>query len=271
MREVLLLEGGAPLPPPQPGLRTIVLPLMEQHIRQCPRQMHEGLFPSRGTVDVFANKSSFAQYARSHGLGTRVPQAYDPDAPERFPCVFKLFDLNAGEGVEVVDSPDALTALLERPGWKGQPVLAQAFVSSSHEYVTHAVCRAGQIITQVTYRQTRGEQARIMRPGHSNTRRRVRLPEAWKAILELFLQPLAYDGICNFDYVEGADGYPCVLEINPRLGGSLMVRKNVGDLAKILRSLIDLSQPLAVGAGLPPPLPSVSWWARIMSPPRNGS
>jgi carbamoylphosphate synthase large subunit len=51
------------------------------------------------------------------------------------------------------------------------------------------------------------------------------------------IKHLNYSGPCNIDF-KLINGIPKIFEINPRLGGSLMVEENLPVLAKILEIVI---------------------------------
>jgi carbamoylphosphate synthase large subunit len=53
------------------------------------------------------------------------------------------------------------------------------------------------------------------------------------------IEPLDFNGPCNINYKIGADGNIRILEINPRLGGTLMAGSKREHLAGLLRCIID--------------------------------
>ncbi|MFG1402822.1 hypothetical protein [Xanthobacter sediminis] len=249
VREVLLAaDTTAPLPPPRDDMRTIVLPLMEPHLLACPRAEHEGLLPSHEAVRTLSDKGAFAAYAAREGLAHHCPPVFaSPEAAE-LPCVVKRLDLNAGVGVEVAATRKALREMLDTAPWSGFPVLIQGYVPHAHEFATHTVCRKGRIVLHRTFRKTLHAQARIQRPGSSVTTAAPPPADRHLRVLESFLAPLRYDGPCNFDYMIREDGSPCVFEINPRLGGSLMKTPNRAALAAVLNAIVRGAGPLASGA-----------------------
>ncbi|MFG1429500.1 hypothetical protein V5F44_16400 [Xanthobacter sp. V2C-8] len=249
VREVLLAaDTAAPLPPPRDDMRTLVLPLMEPHLLACPRAEHQGLLPSHEAVRTLADKGAFAAYAAREGLAHHCPPVFAAPEAAELPCVVKRLDLNAGVGVEVAASREALREMLDTPPWKGFPVVLQGYVPHAHEFATHAVCREGRIVLHRTFRKTLLADARIQRPGASLTSAAPPAAEQHLRVLESFLAPLRYDGPCNFDYVIRDDDSLCVFEINPRLGGSLMKAQNREALAAVLNAIVRGARPLAGGA-----------------------
>ena len=78
----------------------------------------------------------------------------------------------------------------------------------------------------------------IQRPDNKGSISRVALSDENVGVLTRFLEPLAYDGPVTFDYRFSRDGVLKVIEINPRLGGSLMWVSNREDLFGALSTII---------------------------------
>jgi carbamoylphosphate synthase large subunit len=57
------------------------------------------------------------------------------------------------------------------------------------------------------------------------------------SIFESIIKHLNYSGPCNIDF-KLINGTPKIFEINPRLGGSLMVSENLSALTQILKIII---------------------------------
>ncbi|MGR7996335.1 MULTISPECIES: hypothetical protein [unclassified Xanthobacter] len=243
--DVITIRGShRPLPPPRDDLRTVVLPVMERHLLACPRDQHHGLLPQPHAVRTLADKSAFAAYVIREGLERYCPEIFASIEAARMPCTIKRLDLNSGTGVEMATSQAQLERFAARPPWAGFPVLLQAYVPHTQEYVTHAVCREGRILLHRTYRMTLKKDVLIRRPNCTQTCQSVTLTQAQLSMLESFLLPLRFSGPCNFDYVIREDGTVCVFEINPRLGGSLMAAQNQQDLADTLAAIVQHAEPL---------------------------
>lgn len=242
---VVVSDPAQPLPAARDNIRTIVLPIMEQHLLACPRDRHEGLMPTPEMVGTLADKAAFAAYVARQGLASFCPRVFPSAAEAQFPCVVKRVNLNAGKGVEIAATAEHLGELLRTKPWKGFPLLLQAYEPQPHEYVTHAVCRDGRIVLHRTYRFTLKPDVRIRRPGSTRSCERWSPSPQQLETLESFLRPLRYNGPCNFDYGIRPDGTVCVFEINPRLGGSLMARVNVREFADLLGAIARHARPLA--------------------------
>lgn len=68
-------------------------------------------------------------------------------------------------------------------------------------------------------------------------------------MFERFLAPLDYQGPANIDFRRRADGRLALLEINPRLGGSLMRPEFAADLDAALGIIVREAQPPVRGGG----------------------
>jgi carbamoylphosphate synthase large subunit len=215
---------------------------MEDHARNRP-QRHRALAPDRGAIDTLADKAAFARYAEANGLAALCPKTHDTPESAVFPCVLKRVDLNAGQGVTLVGSREELEQRLSEDTWRGHPTVLQALAPGFEEYVTHCVCRKGRVLWHCSFVYGMEANDAMRTPANVGSIRATMASRELVASFEAFLTPLAYDGPCNIDYKIAPDGKPVVLEINPRLGGSLMRPENVELLARALSEIIDAAAP----------------------------
>jgi hypothetical protein len=224
------------------GRQSIVIPMLERNEMRCPR-LYWGLLPGREAVLLLGDKARFAGYAEAQGLGAHVPRRFvDPHAA-RFPCVVKRVDLQGGEGVSVARSAAQLAYLVESEPWRGRSVVLQAFIEPGEDHVTHCVCRNGRILWHRTYRYALKPGTEVQTADSVVAVRELEETAQNLALFECFLVPLGYDGPVNID-TRRHDGRTTVLEINPRLGGSLMRPENVADLRAALAALIGNAAPM---------------------------
>lgn len=227
-------------PPPSPDDfpdGTLLIPLMEPHIRSRPRGFRE-LVPDIRAVDILANKRAFSDHVRAHALQQFAPHTYDSPDDATFPCLVKRTNLNAGAGIVLLHDRAHLEKTLAAPAWRSVDFIFQEFVACPTDYVTHAVCRGGTMIWDCTFAHAPFEGDPIRRGGRKQASPVFHPPAHIRAQIECFLRPLGYSGPCCIDYKIKPDGNVCVLEINPRLGGSLMKPHNVSHLAGLLRCII---------------------------------
>lgn len=222
--------------------RIVSIPLLEAHVPAVAPGTST-LLPPPEAMRVFADKGRFARYAAEQGLDAFVPATYaSPDAA-RFPAVLKRCDLNAGNGVVVVASADELASRLTEAPWAGHAVLLQDCIEATVEYVAHLVRAGGRIVWSRAYAYPLAH-ARVVRgPVEGVAIEPAHLSAADLAVFERFLAPLAYQGPANIDFRRRADGRLAILEINPRLGGSLMRPEFSADLEAVLGIIVREAQP----------------------------
>ena len=219
------------------GRRTVLLPLMEDHVASRPRR-YAALVPSPTALATLRDKAAFAAYARSHSLAGMVPAIYPTLDDAVFPCVIKRTDLNSGQGVEVAETREQAERLLAGEPFLGRACLFQALVVKSVEYVAHCVCKEGRMLWHRVYASEPPTGATIRRSAPAWRHRPASVSGRVLESLESFLTPLAYSGPCNIDFAIDAGGRVIVFEINPRLGGSLMLSENVDDLRECLSCIL---------------------------------
>lgn len=240
VKRVLVVADSpaAEVPAPTPEIpHVVVIPLMESHIRNRPKAL-PSLAPDERSLDAFADKRQFQAYVRDNALEDLCPEHFLSPAAARFPCVLKRTDLNAGNGVAVAASAEHLQSLLEQPPWLGHPTVIQALAEGDGEFVTHGVCKNGQFLwhTSFAYTLLPGEMVRSAKSLQSF--RPIPTTSGTLGQLRRFLAPLDYSGPCNFDYKLTPNGTLAMMEINPRLGGSLMHPKNAPHLQAALSCIV---------------------------------
>ena len=235
-------QGGVVPPSPVAQRRTLLLPLLEPHIKACPRG-GLALIPTPAMVDVLAGKGAFAQYVAAFGLARYCPISYRHVDDARYPCVAKRLDLFAGDGIAIVPDAAALAALRQHPIWHGHEILLQELVPGTVEHVTHCVCKDGEILWHASFAYDMGATTQVRTPDNVRAMQRVATsPAALTAIGEI-LRPLRYNGPCTADYKRVTPGRALVLETNPRLGGSLMLPDNADVLAACLACVLAHAEP----------------------------
>ena len=247
VNEVLMVQNveNFLIPAPVvPGTATVVIPLMEKHIANCPADYYR-LIPSLTALEIFSDKELFADYAMRHGLSSSCPRFFPRFDEVEYPAVLKRVDLHAGQGIVVVRNDDDLRRCLQDQNWKGQRLILQSLVPSCNEYVMHAICKDGYILWQTTFEYELDSPDQIRGPENFKAIRTFRHEKETLARLEAFLIPLRYSGPCNVDYKLTASGEPIVFEINPRFGGSLMRGENfeylIGAIDHLINSALSAS------------------------------
>jgi hypothetical protein len=216
--------------------RRVVIPLLEPHIASMPGGC-DALVPPPEAVSILSDKARFANYALTVGALDLVPRTYPVDRPS-FPAVLKRTDLNSGHGVALVTSTDELEAKLRSSPWLGESVVLQEAVRARMDRVTYVVCVRGRIVWHCSYGYPLSSRLAIRGAVEGEPMKRLRTRASDLVAFERLLRPLQFDGPANIDYRRRADGSIAILEINPRLGGSLMKPENVADLAACVRAIV---------------------------------
>jgi hypothetical protein len=146
--EVLLVSDrpGKPIGRPfYPGSRTVVIPLSEDNIRNCPDTV-ASLKPNRRAVDTLENKVRFAEYVEANGLADLCPVTFTNPRKAEFPCILKRAVGSYGFGTVILRSAAELDALLLRENLSEGAFVLQAVAQGTREYSTHCVCKDGRIL-----------------------------------------------------------------------------------------------------------------------------
>jgi hypothetical protein len=241
VKSVVMLPGSpaAEIPAPTPEIpEAVAIPLLEDHIRNRPKRLRS-LAPDERSLDVLGDKRQFQDYIQGNGLANLCPEHFSSPAAARFPCILKRTGLYAGHGIAAVASAEQLQSLLDQPPWQGHPFVLQAMVEGDREIVTHCVCKKGQILWHTSYLYTLPP-GQVIRCGVTGIPiQPLGVSPSVLRQLQRFLEPLDYTGPCNFDYKLGPDRKLRIMEINPRLGGSLMLPAHAPHLQAALSTIVE--------------------------------
>lgn len=201
--------------------------------------------PTEDMMTCFWTKITFLRFCEQHAhLLEHIPHHVFSleEASSRIACDPKLRFIakpaTASQGLTHVILPASPLAWTLLPDlWTAYVV--QEMVSNKHEYVTHIVAQRGKIVFDITYEYTFGTDVYVKGPVREHTCfEKVPLPSQDRTLFETFLLPCAYSGACNVNFKRKQNGEPCILEINPRFGGSLMLEKTQADLYVFLQYLV---------------------------------
>ena len=185
------------------------------------------VLPSYEHILLAHNKDRWVETARTLGIPVpvsgsiaelRTGQLRASDL--RYPVLVKPKQGGGAWGIRQVDTPDALLTMLDGERCGGLP-WDRFFVQERIQGETHCVamlCNRGRPRAMVTYRQLRDYPAT---GGQATMRVSIRSPAA-EAHLQRLLESLAWHGVCQADFiVDGITGTPYLIDLNPRLWGSL--------------------------------------------------
>jgi len=216
---------------------TVLIPMKTSHTVDAPRR-YRSLIADRRSALILGDKDAFQAYMAENGLMAYTPATYATPDEAAFPCVVKRLDLSASVGVEIATSRSHLAEILQSGLFSGHPFLLQALAPGILEYATFCICDGGRILWNSTFVSTMSGPAMIKNEDNGKDRRIVTTPAEVLRQFEAVLAPLNYRGPCVIDYKIADDGRVQIFEINPRLGGTLLLKSNAGLLRQALGHIL---------------------------------
>jgi hypothetical protein len=220
------------------GNPQIVIPSKMEHAARLPRHWRS-LSPDRASIRALGDKRQFAIYMAANGLGDYCPTTYAGPADAVFPCVMKRLDLASSRGIVVVNSRAEFENHLQSDIFHRQQYTLQALVAGTVEHATYCICKDGAVLWHCTFLTEVAHPDTVKSEDNVLRRWKIETPGPIVRQIEKVLAPLAYSGPCNLDYKLGPDGKIRIFEINPRLGGSLMMPQYGEDLRQALSCIVD--------------------------------
>jgi carbamoylphosphate synthase large subunit len=222
-----------------PQAPTILLPMLEDDVERA-RELcrnhanYYALIPSPSIVSAWRDKLAFQEWVQRHALTSFTPRAYNLHNV-RYPCVFKVPSLNNGRGIHIVQKESQLR---DHVAAAPRHVL-QEYIPGRTEYIAHCVARRGQLLLVLAYQNVYAQDYIVSSSDQPPLIRQRHHPGPVElSVFQAFLRAAQYDGPCCIDYRLTADGTIRILEINPRLGGSLMEKRHQDDLQQVLRTVL---------------------------------
>jgi predicted ATP-grasp superfamily ATP-dependent carboligase len=211
---------------------TVLIPVYEEtfliakHIERF-RPHVSMVVPDYSQILIAHNKDRWEQIARR--LSIPVPASYPVNELQRseaavhglgYPVLVKPKQGGGAWGIRETTSPTELGQWLADDHWTGKP-WEQFFVQQKIAGPTHCVAmlfNRGRLRAKVTYQQLRDYPAT---GGQATLRVSIHSPKA-EQLLERLLENLGWHGPCQADFIiDSQDGTPYLIDINPRLWGSL--------------------------------------------------
>ena len=217
---------------------TVIIPLMESHLYEMPTNL-KSLTSTPELVSLMADKHQLTQNLITHGFGQYVPKTWTNSADSILPCVIKRHDLSGGKGVKILKSIKELSTSLSDSEFSGKQCFFQELIPGDAEYVCHIVALKGEILF-MKYFEYIMPGPEMIRSWDSQTTildRGTELNFNVSMVFKEIVKHLGYSGPCNIDF-KLINGHPRIFEINPRLGGSLMVSGNIPVLTQVLNIII---------------------------------
>jgi len=220
------------------ALSTVIIPLMETHLYEMPTNF-ASLTSTPELVKLMADKLLLTKDLASSNFDQFVPKTWTNPADSTFPCILKRRDLNGGQGIRILRSVLDLQEALTEFEFQGTQYFFQELVSADEEYVCHIVAMKGEILFSNYFEYGMPHPDVVRRRGGQTTFTNFgsNLDYRVSNVFENIIKHLNYSGPCNIDF-KLINGLPKIFEINPRLGGSLMIAENLPTLTQILKIII---------------------------------
>jgi carbamoylphosphate synthase large subunit len=215
----------------------VLIPLFERHLYVMPTEF-KSLTSSAELVRMFANKRHFAKAIQEKGFAEYIPKNWLGEEAPEFPCLIKRENLNAGEGIYWVENFNELNRIKLDPIFSGQSYFFEEHIPGEEEFVAHIVAKNGDILLIHTFCYFMENENSIRVPGNPQKIVSVELAPHLQAIFGSVIKAFDYSGpgCINFKIYNGV---PKIFEINPRMGGSLMMSHNVPYLIDVLEAIIE--------------------------------
>jgi len=223
----------------------LIIPLMEHHMLDLYKHNIPACMPDQKTILIFMCKKKFAEYVSLHGLDSYTPKTYHRLAD----CVGQTLivkppNLNAGSGAYITNT--VIESGFEKGAFRAfsssvfKTHIVQEYIFSNVEYCAYVVADKGLIQYICVYQTTfdsdkfikRGVDAKMVA-----NMKKIDLDKKFIDIIQLFLLPVSYTGVCNIDFKIINDNIK-IFEINPRLGGGLMFDIHKCDLIGIILTMV---------------------------------
>lgn len=197
----------------------LIIPISLSDMYLCNRAGVDALCSSTDTINLLHDKVFFYDWMVRNNLGQYIPTLYQAHGISReeiqYPCFVKSSDKWGGHGAKVVYHATELSENAE---------IVQEFIREDTESSVHLFVDKGQIIHSRIFTICKGPEH--IQCGALKGYTVNRTPQCIMDILCRVFSALEYHGLACAD-IKIRDGHPYILEINPRLGGSLVYNLSV--------------------------------------------
>jgi carbamoylphosphate synthase large subunit len=210
---------------------------MEEHIATLPGGFRQLTSP-QDLIATISDNNKLHDFLAHSGFQEYLPAVFREGEEVRYPCVVKRLDLYAGDGVRIAHDTKELVSHLRDPLFRQHPYQIQELIAGELEYVTHLVCKSGEILEEYSFEYRMRGPAEIRRFRSPIDFKRSQQRDEVMLVFSRIVKSLNFTGPCNVNF-KLVDGRPLVFEINPRLGGSLMKRESIDGLAKVVGAILN--------------------------------
>lgn len=169
--------------------------------------------PSLDCIRLCDDKYALNRFLEANGFGGLVPRM---GRSAQFPYIVKKRSDEWGQNSHLVtdsEKESELSGLIEHPEY-----FPQEFILGETEHAAHLLFRSGEVVRSLTVDFTFSSVASIK--GKDRPRYKTVGRSRYLDVFATILQDIGFEGVCCINY-KTRDGAPMLLEINPRVGGSL--------------------------------------------------
>lgn len=149
------------------------------------------------------------------GLGLKVPRAYDSVAAANLPFVVKPRVSSGARGVRFAFSERDRASLLAQRHTRDEAVVEE-YVDGAGAGLS-AFCRSGELLVAYAHRRL----AEFPASGGSSVYRETLEHEGIRRAATTLLKAVGWSGFCMVEFRLLSSGEACLIEVNPRIWGSL--------------------------------------------------
>lgn len=209
-----------------------ILPVTNIKIKEAHKANIKSLATDPASHTIFSCKKLFSEYVEKNTLQENTPRLYDENS-EFDIAIIKRYDSCYGNGSKFIKNVSEINSF-------DKDILIQEVIPGDKEYVAHIVAINGNITYCKVYCHQMKNELSICGAGNdplTTTLIEHTLDDI--QIFEKFLIPCKYSGICCIDYKLSNNGIIKVMEINPRIGMSLLKSDTtLTHLAEMIKILI---------------------------------
>ena len=168
--------------------------------------------PSVESIHLCDDKYQFNKALTANGFEAYIPRMNDSHA---FPYILKKKIDQYGENTHIINGSQDQEQFSEKIN--SPEYFTQEIISGRYEYATHIVYKDGRIVNSLNIKYMFRSEISIKGKDESLT---AICACPYLKIFASILAFIGYEGLCCFNY-KVRDKIPCIIEINPRFGGSL--------------------------------------------------
>lgn len=209
----------------------IIIALNEDDILNCP---YKSLKPSDDIIKIFRDKRQFKDFLKINNIDNYAKD-YTLENVE-FPVILKRTDLVKGKGIFLIKDMEELKIKLSLPIYLNQEYIIEKYISTPYEPVTWMVCKDGEVLWHKSLEWSK-KTSPIIKTGAEIGGIEYTPSESTIELFKQIIKISNYSGPIAFNY-KMLDESPIIFEVNPRLGGTLMLEENIDLLAEAINTII---------------------------------